>query len=62
MKYLVVIPGWQFDPNSKLRASMIQIYKEMFGKDVQVEALHAGLECGIMTANDSRSGLCVVWS
>ncbi len=41
-------PGWQFDPNSKLRASMIQIYKEMFGKDVKIEALHAGLECGIM--------------
>ena len=27
---------------------MIQIYKEMFGKDVKIEALHAGLECGIM--------------
>ncbi|MDE6055505.1 MAG: aminoacyl-histidine dipeptidase [Lachnospiraceae bacterium] len=41
-------PGWQFDPDSKLRADMVRIYKEMFGKDVQVEALHAGLECGIM--------------
>ncbi|MDE7478653.1 MAG: M20/M25/M40 family metallo-hydrolase, partial [Lachnospiraceae bacterium] len=41
-------PGWQFDPNSKLRADMVRIYKEMFGKDAQVEALHAGLECGIM--------------
>lgn len=43
-------PGWQFDPDSKLRADMVRIYKEMFGKDVQVEALHAGLECGIMIA------------
>jgi len=41
-------PGWQFNPDSKLRADMVRIYKEMFGKDVQVEALHAGLECGIM--------------
>ena len=41
-------PGWQFDPDSKLRADMVRIYREMFGKDVQVEALHAGLECGIM--------------
>lgn len=41
-------PGWQFDPDSKLRADMVRIYKEMFGRDVQVEALHAGLECGIM--------------
>jgi dipeptidase D len=43
-------PGWQFDPDSKLRADMVRIYKEMFGKEAQVEALHAGLECGIMTA------------
>lgn len=41
-------PGWQFDPDSKLRATMVQIYKEMFHEDVKVEALHAGLECGIM--------------
>lgn len=41
-------PGWQYDPDSRLRADMVRIYKEMFGKDAQVEALHAGLECGIM--------------
>lgn len=43
-------PGWQFDPDSRLRADMVRIYKQMFGKDVRVEALHAGLECGIMIA------------
>lgn len=43
-------PGWQFNPDSKLRATMVTIYKEMFGEDVKVEALHAGLECGIMIA------------
>lgn len=43
-------PGWQFDPDSKLRADMVKIYREMFGREVQVEALHAGLECGIMIA------------
>ena len=41
-------PGWQFNPDSKLRSEMVRIYKELFGKDVKVEALHAGLECGIM--------------
>lgn len=41
-------PGWQYDPDSKLRADMVRIYREMFGKDVEVQALHAGLECGIM--------------
>lgn len=41
-------PGWQFDPDSGLRADMVRIYREMFGKEAQMEALHAGLECGIM--------------
>lgn len=41
-------PGWQFDPDSKLRATMVEIYRDMFGKEIKVEALHAGLECGIM--------------
>ncbi len=41
-------PGWQYNPDSKLRADMVRIYKEMFGQEVKVEALHAGLECGVM--------------
>lgn len=41
-------PGWQFDPDSKLRATMVTVYKEMFGEEPMVEAIHAGLECGIM--------------
>ncbi len=41
-------PGWQYNPDSKLRAQMIEVYKEMFHKEPKVEALHAGLECGIM--------------
>lgn len=43
-------PGWQYDPDSKLRATMVKIYRELFQKDAQVQALHAGLECGIMIA------------
>ena len=43
-----VYPGWQFDPDSKLRADMMRIYQKMFGKEPKVESLHAGLECGIM--------------
>lgn len=41
-------PGWQYDPDSKLRALMLDVYKEMFHEEAKVEALHAGLECGIM--------------
>lgn len=41
-------PGWQYKKDSRLRETMVQTYKEMFGQDVKVEAIHAGLECGIM--------------
>lgn len=41
-------PGWQYNPDSKLRATMVTVYKEMFGEEPEVEAIHAGLECGIM--------------
>lgn len=40
-------PGWDFDPNSRLLARMSQIYCQMYGAKPQVEAIHAGLECGI---------------
>lgn len=43
-------PGWQFNPDSELRARMVKAYRGLFGKDVQIQALHAGLECGIMIA------------
>ncbi len=43
-------PGWQYNPSSKLRADMVRIYSEMFGAPVKVEAIHAGLECGIMVS------------
>lgn len=41
-------PGWQYDPDSELRAAMVTVYKDMFGEAPKVEAIHAGLECGIM--------------
>ena len=39
-------PGWAYRVDSPLRDSMAAIYKEMFGKEPQIEAIHAGLECG----------------
>lgn len=41
-----VYPAWEHNKNSKLRPLMIEIYKKMFGKELKVEAIHAGLECG----------------
>lgn len=41
-------PGWQYRKDSVLRDAMVQIYEEMFEKKAIVEAIHAGLECGIL--------------
>lgn len=41
-------PAWEFRKDSRLRDTMIQVYKEMFHKDPEVLAIHAGLECGLL--------------
>lgn len=40
-------PGWAYKKDSPLREKMIAVYKEMYGEEPKVEALHAGLECGV---------------
>lgn len=42
-------PGWAYRENSPLREKMISVYREMYGKEPLVNALHAGLECGILS-------------
>ena len=39
-------PGWKYAVESPLRDTMVRVFKEMYGKDPKVEAIHAGLECG----------------
>lgn len=41
-------PEWQYNPNSKIREIMIDVYKEMFGKEPEIYAIHAGVECGLL--------------
>ena len=41
-------PAWEYRPESPLRDTMIRVYKKMTGKDAQVVAIHAGLECGLL--------------
>ncbi|MDO4633847.1 MAG: aminoacyl-histidine dipeptidase [Eubacteriales bacterium] len=40
-------PGWDFLPESRLCDTMVEAYREQYGKDPVVEGIHAGLECGI---------------
>ena len=39
-------PGWEYAPVSPLRDLVCKVYKEQTGKDMVIEAIHAGLECG----------------
>jgi dipeptidase D len=41
-------PGWMPDLESDLLAKLKAIYQKTFGKEVEVVAVHAGLECGII--------------
>lgn len=41
-------PGWAYRKESPLREKMVQIYERMYGKKPVLEAIHAGLECGIL--------------
>ena len=41
-------PEWQYAKESKIRDTFIAIYKEKYGVEPGIEAIHAGLECGIL--------------
>ena len=41
-------PAWEYKKDSYVRDTMVKVYKEMYGKDPQVLAIHAGLECGLL--------------
>ncbi|GAB4372426.1 MAG: aminoacyl-histidine dipeptidase [Calditrichia bacterium] len=43
-------PAWAPNPDSPLLQKAKQVYKELFGKEPAVKAIHAGLECGIIGA------------
>ena len=41
-------PAWEYKKDSALREDMVRIYREMYGKEPVIQAIHAGLECGIL--------------
>ena len=41
-------PAWEYRKESKFREDMVRIFREMYGYEPKVEAIHAGLECGIL--------------
>jgi dipeptidase D len=44
-------PGWAPKPDAPIVKLMSDLYKEMYKADAHVNAVHAGLECGILGTN-----------
>ena len=42
-------PAWEYKQDSTLRDTMVKVYTDMFGATPQVVAIHAGLECGLLS-------------
>ena len=41
-------PAWEYRKESKLRRIMTQVYTEQYGEAPKIQAIHAGLECGLL--------------
>ncbi len=42
-------PAWEYKKNSKLREVFIDSYRDIYKSEPKVEAIHAGLECGLLS-------------
>ena len=42
-------PAWKMKAESHLRDTVVETYKELFGKEPIVRGIHAGLECGLFS-------------
>jgi dipeptidase D len=40
-------PGWKPNPDSKILKIAQESYQKLFGKEAEIRAIHAGLECGL---------------
>ncbi len=43
-------PGWSYRADSRLRAVMTGVYRDLYQKEPIIEGVHAGLECGIFAS------------
>ncbi len=51
-------PGWEYDSQSPLCQQAVKVYAEQYGTQPQLDAVHAGLECGVFSGK--RPGLSCI--
>lgn len=42
-------PAWEYKPESSVRELMTEVYRDLFQEEPKLQAIHAGLECGILS-------------
>jgi len=58
VKFIQRSPAWEYNPDSALLKSVVEVYEAKNGEKPVVTALHAGLECGILA--EKLPGLDIV--
>lgn len=51
-------PEWAYKADSHLRDILCEVYKEQTGREMSIEAIHAGLECGLF--DDKMPGMDMI--
>jgi len=46
-------PAWSYDAKSDMRETLQRVFKNIYGKELELIAVHGGLECGIFKAMDA---------
>jgi len=41
-------PAWEYRKDSPLRDLLVEVYTEQYGEPPRIDAIHAGLECGLL--------------
>lgn len=54
-KFEYEYPGWSYVEHSPVREVFLESYRELFGAELRIESIHAGLECGLFA--DALPGL-----
>ena len=49
-----IYPSWEYRENSALREAAVAVFERLYGKKPRIEAIHAGLECGLLLEKKSE--------
>ena len=54
MRQIAEMPGWTPDEENLLASMAAEIYQAQTGKEMKIESVHAGLECGWLVAKNPK--------